>query len=83
MSYVGKLLLSVMLCEIICGQGNNMDRRRSCLVKRSSRNRSSGQKSGMSVLNHDMIFPNEELRNYSESLGQVIVVDSGCPRSLL
>ena len=37
----------------------------------------------MSVLNHDMIFPNEELRNYSESLGQVIVVDSGCPRSLL
>jgi hypothetical protein len=37
----------------------------------------------MSVMNHDLIFLNEELRNYSESLGQVIVVDSGCPRSLL
>ena len=65
MSYVVILLLSVIFCEVICGQGigDNMDRRRRCFVERSrsSSNRSSGQESGMSVMNHDLIFLNEEL----------------------
>ena len=29
------------------------------------------------------IFMNEELRKCSDDLGQIVIVDSGCPRSLL
>ena len=35
----------------------------------------------MSVVNLEHIYLNEELRNNSGNLGQIIVVDSGCPRS--
>jgi hypothetical protein len=67
-----------------CGK---MDSRKSSFGKRSCGSRSRDRDfSGMSVINLimiDSIFLNEELRNSSKNLGQVIVVDSGCPRSLL
>ena len=78
MSYILKLVLIVFLCESIC---DSMDRRRSCIVRRRTRSR--GNDSGLCVINQELIFLNEELRNTRETLGQVIVVDSGCPRSLL
>ena len=55
---------------------------------RSSDNSQRGRKydAGMTLVNQkweNAIFLNEELRKCSDSHGQVMIVDSGCPRSLM
>ena len=85
------VLLTLVLSS---GQTNSfkMSGKRRTSGTRSFRSRSRGRGdssfySGMSVVNVEMtengVFLNKELRKCSENLGQIIIVDSGCPRSLL
>jgi hypothetical protein len=80
-------LVSKVFSSYVLNNSGKMDSRKSSFGKRSCGSRSRDRDfSGMSVINLimiDSIFLNEELRNSSKNLGQVIVVDSGCPRSLL
>ena len=81
-----------------CDKRSNNERYSSSRNKKGgsrSRNRSRTREgrerinhSGMPVVNIKLfdngVFLNEEfLRNCSDSLGQIIIVDSGCPRSLM
>ena len=51
---------------------------------RLERTVSSGMSEAYLTMLEDSVFLNEEwLRNCSKNLGQVIIVDSGCPRSLM
>ena len=72
-----------MLWEVFCDlySRGSSDKNRRVGGKYSQGENVSG--SGMSVVNLEHIYLNEELRNNSGNLGQIIVVDSGCPRSLM
>ena len=64
-------------------RGRKMSRNRSLIRERKDR-RNRTLSPGMPIIELKSVFLNEEwVRKSSRNLGQVIVVDSGCPRSLL
>ena len=76
------MLYYFLICVIVISY--KMDSRRSIYEERRFRNKSSSKRcSDLQVENLKEIFLNEELKRCSENLGQIIVVDSGCPRSLM
>jgi hypothetical protein len=91
-SMLQAILVCVILVKVVVSFQNNSEMSGKRRTSRSFRSRSRGRRdssaySGMPMVNFEMtengVFLNKDLRTCSENLGQIIIVDSGCPRSLL